>query len=99
VASSDQQRRSSTEMVRVQSHVILAADGVGCALVDLLGEQYYALNETGGRVWRLLAEGDTPAAIADTLAREYNVDIAACRKDVHEIVSQLIAWGLVACSQ
>ena len=78
--------------------MILAADGVGYALVDLLGEQYYALNETGGRVWRLLLEGQAPATIADILASEYDVDIKSCRADVDVLLRQLSAWGLVVCA-
>jgi hypothetical protein len=65
-------------------------------LVDLMTEQYYTLNETGGRVWRLIADGEPLASVVTEIARMYEVDETQCRADVSSLVEKLRNWGLLA---
>jgi hypothetical protein len=79
----------------VQPHVTLAADGAGFMLVDLLTEQYYTLNEIGGRVWRLIADGESLDAVVATITEAYGVDETVCRADVEALALKLTTWGLI----
>lgn len=64
--------------------------------LNLNDEHYYSLDETGTRIWQLLAEhGDVEHAVAQMLS-EYNVDEASLRQDMAELISRMSAAGMVS---
>lgn len=64
-------------------------------LVHLPTSRIFELNETGIRVWELLAKGSTIAEIADRLVREFDVDSGRAEREVSELVGQLRDEGFV----
>jgi hypothetical protein len=62
-------------------------------LVDLNRERFYGLDEVGGRIWGLLAEGSTVEQVCTALRAEYQVDAETLRRDVTDLVRQLAANG------
>jgi hypothetical protein len=55
----------------------------------------YGFNPTATRVWALLAEPRSLAQLCDLLTQEYEVDRAACERDVAALLRTLEADGLV----
>jgi Coenzyme PQQ synthesis protein D (PqqD) len=77
-------------------HVIFTdLDGVEGVLVDLETKQYYQLNETASVVWRGLAEGRSPAAIAEQMTATYDLSSAQALASVARAIQELRARRLV----
>ncbi len=55
----------------------------------------YNMNEVGARIWELLDGGHDPAAIANALATEYDVDRHQAETDVIDFLTQLESVGAV----
>lgn len=95
---------SSIERLRPDS-IIRRAEGITFVpfddtllAVDGASGFCYALNETGRRIWELI---DPPAllqAVCDQLCREYQVDDAACLREVGTLLRELARAGVVQVS-
>jgi hypothetical protein len=64
-------------------------------VLDLKSEQYFGLNESGARMWSVLAETRTINGAFEQLVTEYDVDPETLRKDLEELVAKLIERGLL----
>jgi hypothetical protein len=73
----------------------MAAEGSAVMLVDLIGGKYYTLNETGGRVWQLLVDGESPSTIAQRLAKDYGIDVRQCEVDTRVLLDRLAEYRLI----
>jgi hypothetical protein len=67
-------------------------------LLDLASGRYFGLNLVGTRIWRLLAAGATPDAIAAALADEFDAPADQIGRDVEELLAELTACGLVVAA-
>ena len=67
----------------------------GAVLLDLESGVYFGLDEVGTRVWALLLERGTPAAVCDALLEEFDVEPSVLTDDVLRLVGELQANGLV----
>jgi hypothetical protein len=56
------------------------------------------LNETGSRIWELLAEKPTVEALVQRIHTEFDVTEEQARADVTAFVEQLVAAGLATVS-
>jgi len=63
--------------------------------VDAQAGYCYALNETAGRVWDLIATPLSLEAICAQLRKEYAVDEQKCRREVTTLLQGLFDAGLV----
>ena len=70
-------------------------DGEIIAL-EARGSTYLAANGAGTLLWRALAEGTTPEALADELVRVYGIDRARAAEDIEHFLAQLTDQGLLA---
>ena len=70
-------------------------DGEVIAL-EARGSTYVAANGAGTLLWRALAEGTTPEALADELVRAYGIDRARAAEDIEHFLAQLTDQGLLA---
>jgi hypothetical protein len=70
-------------------------DGEVIAL-EARGSTYVAANGAATLLWRALAEGTTPAALADELVRAYGIDRARAEDDIAHFLAQLSDQGLLA---
>lgn len=83
---------------------ITRTDGVVEAQFDeirvVLNEHlaYLGLNEVGQRIWDLIEAPQTLASLVDQLVAEYDVDAAACTRDVSRYVEALVEHKLVRVS-
>ena len=67
----------------------------GAVLLDLESGVYFGLDEVGTRIWSLLLERGTPAAVCDAMLAEFEVDRAVLEGDVLRLVGELQQNGLV----
>jgi hypothetical protein len=69
-------------------------DGEIIAL-EARGSTYVAANGAGTLLWRSLAAGTTPDALADELVRAYGIDPERAAADAGAFVAQLRERGLL----
>jgi hypothetical protein len=85
----------------LQSAVQVAPGQISCdlggeaAILNLNTGMYYALNPVGARIWTLVSNTVTVAAVRDTVVSEYRVGCEECERDVFEILRQLADAGLI----
>jgi hypothetical protein len=74
----------------------VSADLAGEAIVlSLRTAMYYGLDQVGARIWELVREPTRVADVRDAIAREYDVDLERCERDVLELLHQLATHGLI----
>ena len=56
---------------------------------------YYAMAETGSRIWSLIESPRRVEEVCDLLQSEFEVDRATCRRDVIAFLKQALAEELV----
>jgi len=64
-------------------------------ILSLDSETYFGLDEVGTRTWELLRAGPTIQAAYETLCAEYDVDSAQLRRDLEELLDQLVGHKLI----
>jgi Coenzyme PQQ synthesis protein D (PqqD) len=72
-------------------------DGEIIAL-EARGSTYVAANGAGTLLWRSLAAGTTPRALADELVRAYGIDRDRAVADADRFIAQLVEQGLLVIS-
>ncbi|HEY9729167.1 MAG TPA: lasso peptide biosynthesis PqqD family chaperone [Chroococcales cyanobacterium] len=83
---------STVVAVKDQVSADLAGEAV---ILNLKSGVYYGLNAVGGRIWQLLQEPRTVAAIRDTLLEEYEVDRDSCDRDLLAVLQELATAELI----
>ncbi len=74
----------------------ISSDLAGEAVIlDLRSGVYYGLNEVGARIWQLLQQSTSIAAIRQTIQQEYEVEAEVCDQDLLNLLQDLQAAGLV----
>ena len=75
---------------------LMAADMNGSAvMMDIMTGKYYNLGQVGGRIWELLEEPMTVAALIKKLTEEYDVSAQQCRADTMPFLTALVQRGLL----
>ena len=64
-------------------------------MMDTMAGKYYNLGSVGGRIWELLEEPMTIAALVKKLTDEYDVSAAQCRADILPFLDTLLERGLL----
>ena len=64
-------------------------------LLSLQTAMYYGLDQVGARIWELVQQPTRVADIRDAIAREYEVELERCERDVLDLLRQLAAEGLI----
>jgi hypothetical protein len=85
----------------VSSIVGATRDHVSCSLGDeaailnLKNSIYYGLNPVGTRVWSLVQHSRSVREIRDALLEEYDVEAAACERDLLDLLERMREQGLI----
>lgn len=75
---------------------LMTADMNGSAvMMDIMTGKYYNLGSVGGRIWELLEEPMTIAALVQKLTDEYDVSAETCRTDILPFLDTLLERGLL----
>jgi hypothetical protein len=69
--------------------------GAELVILNLRDGVYYGLEDVGARIWSLLQQPVSVAAICRALASEYDVAPTRCAQDVRSLVAALASRGLV----
>ena len=75
---------------------LMTADMNGSAvMMDIMTGKYYNLGQVGGRIWEILEEPMTLAALVKKLTDEYDVSAEQCRTDILPFLDTLLERGLL----
>ena len=75
---------------------LMTADMNGSAvMMDIMTGKYYNLGQVGGRIWELLEQPMTVAALVEKLTAEYDVSAKQCRADIGPFLAKLVENGLL----
>lgn len=86
----------ATSSVVVATKDQVSSDLAGEAIVlSLRTAMYYGLDQVGARIWELVREPARVADIRDVIAREYDVELERCERDVLDLLRQLATEGLI----
>jgi coenzyme PQQ synthesis protein D (PqqD) len=96
MAPPDANRAITPNSVVVATKDQVSSDLAGEAVVlSLRTAMYYGLDQVGLRIWELVREPMRVAAIRDTIAQEYEVELERCERDVLDLLHQLASEGLI----
>ena len=91
-----QPRLTLVDLVRRNSGALSAEiDGEVVAL-DVPRGACYGMDSVAAHVWRLIESPMAVASICDTLTTLYDVEAAICRRDVLDLLEDLLAADLIA---
>ena len=86
----------SPNTIVVASNDQVSSDLAGeTVLLSMKTAHYYGLADVGARIWSLVREPTSVAAICDTIASEYDVSPERCQADVVRFLQELAQHGLV----
>ena len=80
---------------RRAEHVVTAAEGDRTVLLDPRQGEYFGLDEVGTRIWELLPDHPTAAALADRLFEEFDAPRETLAADAARLLGELAAAKLV----
>lgn len=86
---------SFTDRVKVPDDVLISNLQEESVILNLDSERYYGLDSIGTRMLSVLTTSGSIEAAYETLVQEYDVDRDALRKDLLELVENLLAQGLL----
>ncbi len=86
-----------TTLVRNPSLTTAELDGE-VVMLSLETNRYYGLNSVGTRIWELLAQPMTLAAVCDILMNEYDVTREQCEQETLAVAQKLVDEKLVHVS-
>lgn len=64
-------------------------------MMSIESGKYYGLDEIGTRIWELLEKKPAFCELVQELLKEYDVDEAACRRDLLSFLNKLYDQGLI----
>lgn len=86
---------SFLDCVAVPQHVLVRFLDKESVLLNLETERYFGLDETGTRMWQLVTSLPNIEAAFRQLLAEYEVDAGLLRANLEDLLSRLVANGLV----
>lgn len=89
------QTRAAPSAWCIADHVVWRDMDGELVLFDSQAERYHALNPMGSRIWRALAQGLAPEAIADELLTQFEAPADHIGSGVQAFVANACALGLL----
>ena len=86
---------SLADRVKVPDDVLISNLQEESVILNLDSERYYGLDSVGARMLSVLTTSNSIEAAYERLTAEYDVDREVLRKDLLELVENLIAQGLL----
>ena len=94
----NQQPLQLTSLVVREQGVLASALDEGVTMLGDNPDEFFQLDAIGKSIWELLAEPLSVSSLCETLAQEFEVDLAACQRDVLAFLEQLREKGLIKVS-
>jgi hypothetical protein len=89
------QMLSEDSTVAVVAGQVSSDLGGEVAILNLEAGMYYGLDDVGARVWELAQEPTAVRSIQDKILEEYEVDPDQGRREVFELLAELVEEGLL----
>lgn len=86
---------SFSDRVEVPAHVLTRLLTGESVLLDLEEEIYYGLDETGTRIWQVLAEASDIGSAYSQLLNDFCVEPEVLRQDLSELIVWFVNRGLL----
>src|ERR1700730_19459980 len=86
---------SLDERVTVPSHVLVRFRDKECVLLNIETECYFALDETGTRMWQLVTAAPKIEVAYQQLLDEYDVEAELLRANLTDLLDRLVENGLL----
>ena len=86
---------SFADRVKIPDDVLISNLQEESVILNLDSERYYGLDSVGTRILSVLTTSDSIEAAYETLVQEYEVDHEVLKKDLLELVENLIAQGIL----
>jgi hypothetical protein len=83
------------DVVCVTRDQVSSRVGDEVAILSLDKAVYYGLNHVGARIWELVQSPVAVSRIHEALIEDYDVDSETAKRDLLEILDQLLEEGLV----
>jgi hypothetical protein len=80
----------------IPEHVLARKLDDEMVLLNLDSGEYFGLNDTGTRVWELLADGRSREEVVDRLTEEFEVTAEVASVHVASLCAELVEAGLLA---
>jgi hypothetical protein len=84
-----------TDRVRVPERVAFRRVEKEMALIDVDTGIYFGLDETGARIWELLAENGSLRVVLERMAEEYDATPSRLEVDLLRLIEELATEGLI----
>lgn len=86
---------SFSDRVRVPDDVLISNLQQESVILNLDSERYYGLDDVGTRFLTVLNTSESIEAAYDKLIGEYNIDAGVLRRDLLELVENLLKQGIL----
>ena len=80
----------------IPEHVLSRKLDDEMVLLNLDSGEYFGLNDTGTRVWELVADGRSRQEVADRLTDEFEVTAEVASNHVASLLGELLDAGLLS---
>jgi coenzyme PQQ synthesis protein D (PqqD) len=87
------------EFVELGNSVIYHTLDQEVVLLNMATQQYYGLDSVGADMWNTLLEHRSLGTAAARIQESYEVDPETARADLHSLVRQLVAAGLLKSAE
>ncbi|HSH02529.1 MAG TPA: PqqD family protein [Anaerolineae bacterium] len=84
------------QQIKIAPNIIYQELDDEVVLLNLSNEHYYGLDEVGVRLWKLTEQGASIPTIVQTLLQEYDVSTEQLEQDLHLLIQNLEAEGLIS---
>ena len=81
--------------IRISDDVVFRDLAGEVVILTLTTGTYFGLNEVGTRIWHLIAEQGSTEKVIEAFLAEYEVEEEQLRRDVDDLIRQLMDKGLV----
>ena len=81
--------------MKPSTEVICRELGDAAVLIHLRTNEIFELNPTGYRIWQMVGSGIARDAMADQLAREFDVGTEHVRREIEHLLADLSARHLI----
>jgi hypothetical protein len=86
---------SFSDRVRLPDDVLISNLQQESVILNLDSERYYGLDDVGTRFLTILNTSDSIEAAYEALRNEYDVDAQSLRKDLIELIENLVKQGIL----
>ena len=86
---------ANLDNLRQRQDCVSCAYGDGIAILDLVSNTYFSLNDVGALVWEKIGSGATLETVLAAVTSQYEIATETCEPDIRALIADLLANNLV----